>query len=571
LLHKRSRLSYQLVLAVFLVGFSIMIWGCGRGDEDDDRIVTSDVTSSTFTVEIINHSSSTLAGWYYVPISASEGVLQSFNPFIEAGQTVSQDIDQALVASNVYNIVIYIVQGADQAVNYAYWENVDYQSGDITITINNHCEDESSTIYLAATQQTYSTRVNSSGVSNCGGLTNLDYFPYFENSLFQYSYSDNDDITGTISLEVTVFDEQTQIVTIEVSHNIPDKSFTSPIYLKKTATGIEYSTELSDWKKVLDTDLDASDIGLILAAGGVKPSDQYGSIERKVQTSSVSTAVGTQTTLEVVVDFNSSSVSYNPYIYRSMGIEYHNKDLGLVFCTSTYTNWSGGYGYYISFTNEISLKGFKIYQLDGSIDQAGVVVANDTAPAAPTNLDADWATTSTISLTWTDNSINEQSFKIYRSVGTGGAPFELLTTVPKNTTEDNDESVSSTSVYSYKVLATNSAGNSSYSDEVLLNIFGVPKAPTVLSLLYNPAEAWMELHWTDNADDETGFILQSKTESTDWIDEAGVNISANATQATIIYNNNNDPWPTGTHYFRIRAVNSYGSSFYTNEVSQIVD
>src|SRR5207302_4131979 len=90
--------------------------------------------------------------------------------------------------------------------------------------------------------------------------------------------------------------------------------------------------------------------------------------------------------------------------------------------------------------------------------QAGTV----TPAAAPTGLGASAASSSAINLTWTDNSNNETGFKIERAVGTGA--FSPLITVGANVTSYADSGLTASTSYSYRVLATNSVGDSGYSN-----------------------------------------------------------------------------------------------------------
>jgi len=85
-----------------------------------------------------------------------------------------------------------------------------------------------------------------------------------------------------------------------------------------------------------------------------------------------------------------------------------------------------------------------------------------TIPAAPTNLIVTPSTT-TVSLTWVDNSSNETGFLIERKLGAGN--YSQIATVAANTTTFTDTGLSSGTSYTYRVRATNSVGNSAYSNE----------------------------------------------------------------------------------------------------------
>ena len=86
-----------------------------------------------------------------------------------------------------------------------------------------------------------------------------------------------------------------------------------------------------------------------------------------------------------------------------------------------------------------------------------------TAPAAPTALVATAPAPTQATLNWTDNSNNENGFKIERR--TGGGIWQLLTTTAANATSYVDAAVVASTAYSYRVSATNAVGDSVKSNE----------------------------------------------------------------------------------------------------------
>jgi len=89
-------------------------------------------------------------------------------------------------------------------------------------------------------------------------------------------------------------------------------------------------------------------------------------------------------------------------------------------------------------------------------------------------------------LSWTDNSSNEQGFKIERNLN-GGA-FTSLSTVNSNVVTVTDTTpVQSTvdNVYCYRLFAYNTAGNSAFSNTACKTIpalVTVPAAPSTLTI-----------------------------------------------------------------------------------------
>jgi titin len=83
-------------------------------------------------------------------------------------------------------------------------------------------------------------------------------------------------------------------------------------------------------------------------------------------------------------------------------------------------------------------------------------------PAAPTSLAAKAVSRSSINLGWTDNANNETAFKIERS--TNSSAFTQIATVGANATSYSDTGLARNTTYSYRVRATNAAGDSAYSN-----------------------------------------------------------------------------------------------------------
>jgi carboxypeptidase T len=83
-------------------------------------------------------------------------------------------------------------------------------------------------------------------------------------------------------------------------------------------------------------------------------------------------------------------------------------------------------------------------------------------PAAPTNLTAGAVFWRQINLAWTDNSDNETSFKIERSID--GSTFSEIDSVGANVTSYRDTTVAENTIYWYRVRAANFYGDSGYSN-----------------------------------------------------------------------------------------------------------
>ncbi|MDD5069015.1 MAG: fibronectin type III domain-containing protein, partial [Candidatus Pacebacteria bacterium] len=91
--------------------------------------------------------------------------------------------------------------------------------------------------------------------------------------------------------------------------------------------------------------------------------------------------------------------------------------------------------------------------------------SSESSLTAPSNLQAMVISSIQINLTWTDNSDNEDGFKIERRTGTGGI-YDVVSTPSANITSWDDSGLIQGTTYYYRIRAYISDKDSEYSDEV---------------------------------------------------------------------------------------------------------
>ena len=140
-------------------------------------------------------------------------------------------------------------------------------------------------------------------------------------------------------------------------------------------------------------------------------------------------------------------------------------------------------------------------------------------PTAPSGTNTVPSNSSTVDVTWTDNSTVEDGFSVERSLD-GGATWATLGTTTPNATSLQDRGRSSEQQVCYRVIAFNGGGESPPSNT---NCATPPAAPTglIATGLDGPA---IELAWTDNSAVEEGYEVRRSTD--------GVSFSAVATFAS---------------------------------------
>jgi len=130
-------------------------------------------------------------------------------------------------------------------------------------------------------------------------------------------------------------------------------------------------------------------------------------------------------------------------------------------------------------------------------------------PLAPSNPLATPVSPTRIDLDWTDNSNNEDGFKILRRVSGGefGPPIQ----VPANTRHYESNGLLPGTTYIHRLYAFNSVRESELTSEARASTPQVPapNAPTNFIPTVT-ASGGVNLSWTDNADNETSYKIQRR-------------------------------------------------------------
>lgn len=147
----------------------------------------------------------------------------------------------------------------------------------------------------------------------------------------------------------------------------------------------------------------------------------------------------------------------------------------------------------------LSLAFALVFLSDGCSKDSPIATENPSrpsAPQAPSNLHASGITVSSISLAWDDNSDNETGFHVERRLG-GATDFQLLATLPQNTTGLSDTGLSGSTSYEYRARAFNSVGPSDYCTSLSVTT----QAPPAIYFPASPGSSW-----TYSVDKTYGFI-----------------------------------------------------------------
>jgi sialate O-acetylesterase len=192
----------------------------------------------------------------------------------------------------------------------------------------------------------------------------------------------------------------------------------------------------------------------------------------------------------------------------------------------------------------------------------GAVVA-DTPPNAPTALTATVVSASQVNLAWADNATNETRYHVERATAAAGPWTALTTSLPANTTSFSATGLTASTTYWFRVRAANTL-NSGYGSgtSAVTTAATAPVVPAAPSNLTASAVSTTQINlaWADNANNETGFVIERSAAGAAYTQLAIA--AANATAYT------NTGLAAATAYsYRVRAQNGTANSAYSGPAS----
>jgi hypothetical protein len=202
-----------------------------------------------------------------------------------------------------------------------------------------------------------------------------------------------------------------------------------------------------------------------------------------------------------------------------------------------------------------------------NVANATTTSGTPTTPVAPSGLAASAASSSQINLSWLDNSSNETGFRIERS--TDGVNFGFVTNVGANVKTYSNTGLSASTKYYYRAQAIGSPTSSGWSNVAnattqAVSTGGVPATPTNLGVRKSTSVAnAIDLFWTDNATNETGYKIERSTDGVNFSPLAGGGLDMN-------FYRNTGLTVGKKYYYRVYAVNAAGRSAYSNVASLVL-
>ena len=200
-----------------------------------------------------------------------------------------------------------------------------------------------------------------------------------------------------------------------------------------------------------------------------------------------------------------------------------------------------------------------------AINDAGVAYGSDkvfrtlesgSVVTGVVNLTATGVSATQIDLSWTNNTSDATEIYIDRSLNNYN--WSTFAVLPPILMTFQDTGLTQGTLYYYRVYTSNGAGFSHYaytSASTMSGSSGAPSAPSNV-VATGVSSSQIDLAWTDNANDETGYRVERSPNNTAWTSIAS-SLAANST----MYQDTGLS-PGTTYYYRVCAFNGNGDSGY---------
>ena len=203
-------------------------------------------------------------------------------------------------------------------------------------------------------------------------------------------------------------------------------------------------------------------------------------------------------------------------------------------------------------------------QLLEPVVEASATAGSGASVKAPSNISAIAGSFSQISLSWQDNSSNEDGFEVHRATPWPSSLYTLRDNLPTNTIAFGDTGLTASTQYCYKVRAYQTKGRqtsfSAFSAVVCVTTQApppppTPSAPSNVSAALVPGIT-VRVLWADNSTNEDGFRLERSADQVTWATVATIGPSSETSVSFI-----DDTWTIEQQTcYRVLAFNAVGNS-----------
>ena len=202
---------------------------------------------------------------------------------------------------------------------------------------------------------------------------------------------------------------------------------------------------------------------------------------------------------------------------------------------------------------------------DWGVDEA---VLFNSVPNAPTNLTVTNTTSTEVDLSWAEAPANETGFYVDRSTTSSGG-FASIATLGTATAYSNTGLTSGTTYY-YEIIAFNTHGNSPASAIVDATPGGTGlNAPTALTAFVDSVNttSQIDLSWTSNSSNATGFDVDQSTDGTTFSQIAQVPLGGTNPQSYDVIGLADGE----KFYYEVKAYNAQTTSGFSNIANAVTN
>jgi hypothetical protein len=202
------------------------------------------------------------------------------------------------------------------------------------------------------------------------------------------------------------------------------------------------------------------------------------------------------------------------------------------------------------------------------------------APAVPGNFNFGAVLFNSVSLTWSNPVLTTYQLEVWRAVGTAGT-LAKIATLPGASSGFTDNAASATRFgyapapsaimdYSYQIKAVNAIGSAPSAVISATTPMEPVAAPTGLTATQNAARTSATLSWTDNANNETEYWVETSANGGGFA--APTKIARSAAQKTAtngVITAAVATAPSSAYIFRVTAVNVTGAAVSTSTAATV--
>ena len=352
------------------------------------------------------------------------------------------------------------------------------------------------------------------------------------NSVIELNWQDN-----------TVNEDGFKIARSTDGINYTDIDTVGPDVVTYTDTGLTFNTTYYYQVRGYNTSGDSNTVD-----GSATTTNSLSAPTNLVTTSITNTSIGLQWT--------DNSINEDGFTINGFDLDNSMQSIGSVNLPAGTTSYTWGS---LLTDNSYSFQVIATNPSGSSSALSGSFTTTDTLSDI-TGFSATAASNTTISLSWTDTSDNEDGFKIARS--TDGINYTDIDTLSSGTTNYTDTGLTFNTTYHYQVRSFNTSGDSNTVDGSATTTNSLT-APTITSATVVSHEQ-VDISFTDTNTNEDSFELEFSSDGGSTYASATNSLTSPQTSAT--YSHIGLTQAT-TYQWRIRAKNTSGVSSWSTAVS----